>query len=200
MPEVGRRLPPDARRSQLLDVGAEMFTEQPYSDVLMEDVAARAGVSRGLLYRYFPGKRDFFAAIFERDSTRLLAASEIDESLPIADQVRAGLEAHLDYFETHRHNILTVNRGALAGDPAVQAIISDELLTLRNRLLEASGSTGHAREVTSMALDGWLAFVRAVCVEWLETSQLSRAEIHELCVRALTGVVADRIEFGTPPS
>jgi AcrR family transcriptional regulator len=198
MPEAGRRLTPERRRDQLLDVGAEMFTEHPYEDVLMEDVAARAGVSRGLVYRYFPGKRDFFAAIFKRDSVRLLAASEIDAGLPMADQVLAGLEAHLDYFVAHEHNILTANRGALSGDPTVQAIISDELATLRDRMLDALGQQGHPRQVASVALHGWLAFVRAVCVEWLQRPQLSRVEVRDLCFRTLAGIFAGQVDLDQP--
>lgn len=198
MSSAGRRLTPERRRSQLLDVGAEMFGAHSYEDVLMEDVAARAGVSRGLMYRYFPGKRDFFAAIFQRDSDRLLEASRIDPGLPLPGQVLAGLDAHLDYFLAHKHNILTANRGALAGDPMVQAIISDELATLRDRMLGASGQQGHPRQVVSMALHGWLAFVRAVCVEWLQRPELSREDVRALCFDALNGVLAAHVDLGEP--
>jgi AcrR family transcriptional regulator len=163
MPAPGRRLTPDQRRHELVDVGAEMFARQPYEDVLMEDVATRAGVSRALMYHYFPAKRDFFAAIFKRDSERLLAASEIDPGLPMGEQVLAGLNAHLDYFEAHKYNILTANRGALAGDPLVQAIISDELATLHNRILDATGLHGHDFSWPRWRCTaGWLSFVRSV--------------------------------------
>ncbi|MEV4807311.1 TetR/AcrR family transcriptional regulator [Nonomuraea sp. NPDC049421] len=189
-----RRLTPHERRSQLLDIGAEMFAHHSYEEVHMESIAARGGVSRGLLYRYFPTKRDLFAAIFERDSKRLLASSPIDPTLPMAEQVKAGLDAHLDYFATHRNNILTANRGALAGDPTVQQIISDELATLRTRLLDALGGHGRNRHVTSVALHGWLAFVRAVCVEWLEGSPLSRDEIRELCIRNLASLFPEHLD------
>jgi AcrR family transcriptional regulator len=191
---------PRQRRDQLLDVGAVMFTECPYEDVLMEDIAAQAGVSRALVYRYFPGKRDLFAAIFQRDSERLLAASEIDAGLSLAEQVLAGLDAHLDYFVAHKHNILTANRGALAGDPTVQAIITSELATLRNRMLDAIGERGHARKVASVALHGWLAFVRAVCVDWLQNPELSRAEVRELCFRTLAGLFAGHLPAEAPSS
>ena len=68
-----RRLSTGERREQLLSVGARLFSESPYDDVWIEQVAEIAGVSRGLLYHYFPTKREFFAAVVERESERMLA-------------------------------------------------------------------------------------------------------------------------------
>ena len=53
-----RRLEPQHRREQLLDTAAAMFAEKPYEDVYVEDIAARADVSRATLYHHFPSKRD----------------------------------------------------------------------------------------------------------------------------------------------
>ena len=77
-----RRLEPQQRREQLLDIGAALFAEKPYEDVFMEDIAARAGVSRGLLYHYYPSKRDLYVAILRRASDRFLARVTPDPQLP----------------------------------------------------------------------------------------------------------------------
>uniref|UniRef100_UPI00389AE0D0 helix-turn-helix domain-containing protein n=1 Tax=Mycobacterium sp. HUMS_1102779 TaxID=3383487 RepID=UPI00389AE0D0 len=61
-----RRLEPQQRREQLLDIGAALFAEKPYEDVFMEDIAERAGVSRATVYHYYPKKRDMYVAIFRR--------------------------------------------------------------------------------------------------------------------------------------
>ena len=55
--------------------------------------------------------------------------TELDTHHPIAEQVAAGLDAHLDYFVANRRTVLAANR-VLAGDPVVQAIITDELEVL----------------------------------------------------------------------
>ena len=70
------RLSTDARREQLVAFGVEMFSERPFDDVSIDDIAAAAGISKGLLYHYFPSKRDFYvetvrAASQDRKSTRL---------------------------------------------------------------------------------------------------------------------------------
>lgn len=49
-----RRLTPEDRRAELLDFGTQLFGERHYDDVRMDEVAEQAGVSRALLYRYFP--------------------------------------------------------------------------------------------------------------------------------------------------
>jgi AcrR family transcriptional regulator len=187
----GRRLAPEARRDQIVDVGAKQFATQPYERVRMADVAAVAGISRALVYRYFPTKRDLFAAVYQRASERLLEASEFDPSVALAEQVVAGLDAHFDFFIENARTVLVANRGALAGDPMIEGIISEELAQLRKRMLDASGLLGRARVRASTALYGWLAFVRAVCVEWLAQPDqvLSREEVRDMCMSALVSAL-----------
>jgi AcrR family transcriptional regulator len=60
-----RRLDVDVRRAQLLEAGARLFTERGYDAVSMNAVAREAGISKGLLYHYFPGKQEFFAATLQ---------------------------------------------------------------------------------------------------------------------------------------
>jgi len=191
-----RRLRPEERRDELLDIGAEFFSGRPYDDVLMEDIAVRAGVSRALLYKYFPGKRELFAAIYQRTADRLLDTARLDPALPLADAVAAGLDAHIDYFATHRLTVLAANR-TLAGDPMIQAIIDDELAELRARMLDATGYTGHARDVASAALRAWLVFVREMCVEWLESQAIERDEVRAVCLRTLSAALdlGDELTF-----
>lgn len=183
-----RRLDPDQRRAQLLDVAAREFAAKPYDAVQMEQVAERAGISRALLYRYFRAKRDLFAAVYRQAADRLLAQTEPDPAAGMIEQVTAGLEAHFDYFLANRNTVLAANR-TLAGDPVIQAVITDELSVLRQRLVDASGLTEHARDLMSAALAGWLLFVRVVCVEWLATQSFSRTELREICVGALRGAL-----------
>lgn len=180
---------PDERRNELLDIGAEFFAARPYDEVLMEDIAERAGVSRALLYRYFPGKRELFAAIYQHAAERLLAVSQLDPAVPLAETVSAGLDAHIDYFAANRRTVLTANR-TLCGDPAIQAIINEELGMLRGRILDACGFAGHQRDLASATLHAWLVFVRVMCLEWLENQHINRTEVHTVCLRTLLTALA----------
>ena len=179
-----RRLEPQHRREQLLDTAAAMFAEKPYEDVYVEDIAARAGVSRALLYHHFPSKRDLYVAIFKRASNRFLARVSPDPQLPLAEQLAAGLEAHIQSFVDHPFEAIAINRGALSDDPAIQAIIAEELNVVGQRLIDKLVAEGHPRDATEIAVEGWLAFVRAACVKWIQSQNISRADLTEMCLRA----------------
>jgi AcrR family transcriptional regulator len=58
-----RRLTPTERTPQILAAALEEFAERGYAGASMAAAAARAGVTKGLIYHYFPGKADLFKAV-----------------------------------------------------------------------------------------------------------------------------------------
>jgi len=174
-----------------------MFAEKPYDDVLMEDIAAVAGVSRSLMYHHFSSKRDLYVALFKRASDRFMATVSPDPGLPLAEQLATALEAHIQSFVDHPFEAITINRGALSDDPAIQAIVAEELNVIGQLLVDQLVAEGHPRDATEIAVEGWLAFVRAVCVKWSESPRtISRADLTEMCLRAF-----DRaLDIPTPTS
>ncbi|MEU6098625.1 TetR/AcrR family transcriptional regulator [Streptomyces sp. NPDC047079] len=191
-----RRLSTGERREQLLAVGARLFSENPYDDVWIEQVAEIAGVSRGLLYHYFPTKRDFFAAIVERESERMLRITEVVPGVPVRDQLAASLDTFLAYVEEHAHGFRAFHRADAAGDQAVRRVYQRSLAAQEHQILAAlDGDPEFARFTRGradlrIAVRGWLAFTTAVCLEWLRGADLSRDQVRDLCARALWGVIA----------
>src|SRR5712675_1749454 len=100
-----RRLSPEDRRTELLALGAEVFGQRPYDDVRIDEIAERAGVSRALMYHYFPDKRAFFAAVVRAEGERLFEATNAapDPEASMFDQLRAGVLAYVYYDEQHPH-------------------------------------------------------------------------------------------------
>ena len=80
---VGKRarLTLDERRAQLVELGADVFRDRPYDEVSIDDIAAAAGVSKGLLYHYFDGKREFYVAALRHAAEEIEALTEPDEDL-----------------------------------------------------------------------------------------------------------------------
>jgi AcrR family transcriptional regulator len=99
MAESRRRLSPDDRRNELLALGAEVFGQRPYDEVRIDEIAERAGVSRALMYHYFPDKRTFFAAVVRAEGERLFEATNTppDPGQSLFEQVREGVLAYVRY-------------------------------------------------------------------------------------------------------
>jgi AcrR family transcriptional regulator len=179
-----RRLKPQQRREELLDVAAAMFAEMPYDDVMVQDIAANAGVSRALIYNYFPSKRDLYVAIFQRASNGFLARVSRDQQLPLADQLVTALEAHIQSLVDHPFEAVTINRITSSDDPAIQAIVAEELNVVGHRLVDQLVAQGRPRDAGEIVVEGWLAFVRAACVKWAKSQNISRDDLTEMCLRA----------------
>ncbi|MFJ3230850.1 TetR/AcrR family transcriptional regulator [Streptomyces sp. NPDC086787] len=190
-----RRLSSAERREQLLSVGARLFSESPYDEVWIEQVAEIAGVSRGLLYHYFPTKRDFFAAVVEHESERMLRMTEAVPGVPAREQLGAGLDVYLEYVQSHAHGYRAFHRADAAGDQVVRRVYQRSLAAQESRILAALsadpefGPLVERRPDVRLAVRGWLAFTTAVCLEWLRDGRLSRDQVRDLCARALLGAI-----------
>jgi AcrR family transcriptional regulator len=191
-----RRLKPQQRREQLLDTAAAMFAEKPYEDVWVEDIAARAGVSRATMYHYFPSKRDLYVAILKRARGRFLARVGPDPQLPLAEQLAGGLQAYIQSLVDHPFEAVAINRGALSDDPEIQAIIAEEVSVVGQLLIDHLVAEGYPRDATEITVAGWLAFVRAACVQWIQSQNISRTDLTEMCLRTF----ACAVDINAPPS
>ncbi len=71
-----RRRRKDARPSELTAAALDLFVEKGFAATRLDDVAARAGVSKGTLYLYFDSKEALFKAVIEEGIVPALAAAE----------------------------------------------------------------------------------------------------------------------------
>jgi AcrR family transcriptional regulator len=183
------RLDPGLRREQLLDLGAELFAAEPYERVHIERVAELAGVSRGLLYHYFPTKGAFFAALVERTVEHLRAATAPDPALSPLEQLRHGIDAYLAHCRANPHAARAVHRGAASADPDVVAIIEHDHRVQEERILGALEQQRNPHPLLVIAVRAWLLFLRTAWLQWIDRPEVPRDEIREVCVAALLGAL-----------
>ena len=99
---VRRRLSAEDRRRQLVGIGLAKIVDTPIQDLSMDEVATEAGISRGLLFHYFPTKTDFYLACIAAAGRRILrntAPAEGDEG-PV--QVRTMVTAMIEQIDRRR--------------------------------------------------------------------------------------------------
>lgn len=186
------RLSPEQRREQLLTLGATLFATQPYEDVHIERVAEMAEVSRGLLYHYFPTKRAFFAALLERASTELAAATAPDPDQTPREQLYTGIERYLDHCAANRMALRTIHVGATSADPAVLEIIEASTRLHEERILAVLEPDRDPHPALAIAVSSWIWLLRSASYEWLDEDgepTLARDALRDLCAGALIGAI-----------
>jgi AcrR family transcriptional regulator len=182
------------RREQLLSAGVALLQRRSHEEVSTEEIAAAAGVSKGLLYHYFPTKKDFILAAVERGQRELAERLRPDPGLAPEEQLDASLDAFLDYVEEHSTAYTTIFTGGVADRE-----IADELAKGRAEQMEAllsalegwKESPFETRRTPTLetAVQGWLFFVEGSVLRWLERRDLDRTEIRTLLRAALGGAL-----------
>ena len=181
------RLDNDQRRSQLLQLGIQLFSSQAYDDVSIDAVAEQAGVSKGLLYHYFDGKRGFYLDTLRAASQRLLALTEPDPALGPLEQLRAGIDAHIRYLRDHGSVYATVHRGAMGAAPEVREILEAHREVVVRRITKRLG-IHRPRALLRSALRAWIAMVEGVSLDWLEHRDLEPEVLREMLVAGYLSV------------
>src|SRR3954452_5835857 len=93
-----RRLDVDERRAQLLEVGTELFSKHSFEELSMAAIAREAGISKALLYHYFPSKEEFFKVSLGEAATELAQRTAPDDSLEPLEQLRASTSAFVGWI------------------------------------------------------------------------------------------------------
>lgn len=183
------RLSPEDRRAQLLALGARLFADQPYEDVHIEQVADMAQVSRGLLYRYFPSKRAFFAALVEIAATQLGSATTPQPGLSPYAQLVHGIERYLDHCRANPGGVRAIHHGSASADPDVLAVIEESTALHVRRILDVLSPDAPPHPLAALAVRAWITSLREASSLWIETD-LERDDVRDACAGALVGALA----------
>src|SRR3954453_21698336 len=109
-----QRLDVDERRRQLLELGRELFTQRPYDELSMAAIAREAGISKALLYHYFPSKQAYFVATLQDGAAELADRVRPDPGEPPVAQLSSALHAWLEWVDDNREAYGRLLRGAAA--------------------------------------------------------------------------------------
>jgi AcrR family transcriptional regulator len=184
------RLDPEARRAQLVALGLHMLSARPLDKVAIDDIAAEAGISRGLLFHYFPTKRDFHVAVAQAAAQDLLDRTDPDSGLPMMARLRAGTEAFVDHVTENRDAYVAFIRGSSGGDPQLLQVYEATRTAFTDRVLDGLGMTSSsAPPRLRAAVRGWVALTEEVTVDWLSRDELERDEVLDLIDGALVALV-----------
>lgn len=177
---VRSRLAVDKRRAQLLKLGQELFSNFNYDELSIDEIARRAGISKGLLYHYFPSKRDYYVEVIRAGASELLAQAEPPHHLDGLERLAVGLDGYLDYVQDHAKPFASLLRTGIGFDPEVANIVERTRQAFLGRVLE--GIPDEPSPQMRNALRGWIGFVEGAVLDWLDHQDISRLELRTLLV------------------
>jgi AcrR family transcriptional regulator len=194
-PSIRENPRPDLRR-KLLDSAERLFSERAYDDVRVDDIAADAGVAKGLVYYHFEGKRGIYIAVIKAIAEDVNARTVPDLSLPFYDSVAASLDSFLAWTEEIERFSKAVARGP-GTDPVLTMVIEETLELQVERVLGGMKLVAAELDVEGVvetpimrhAIKGWVAFVYGVMFDWMTARDVTADELRDLFVRALAGAI-----------
>ena len=187
------RLELDERRLQLLEFGKSFFASHAYDDVSMDEVAAAAAVSKGLLFHYFKSKRDFYIETIRAMSLQLRRATAPDPALPPGLRLRAALDAHMKFAKKNGEMYVAFCRSGIAIAPEVYGILEEHREAVMGYLLENLG-VSKSPPLLRTALRAWMVMVEGVCLEWIASPDLKQEDLRELLIAGYRALLQRTLE------
>jgi AcrR family transcriptional regulator len=174
------RMTGQERREQLLDVGRSLFAEKGYDGTSIEEIAARAGVSKPVVYEHFGGKEGLYAVVVDREMSDLLA--RLTESLSAGHPrqlVERSALALLTYIEEQTDGFRVLSRDSpVAGAGGTFSSLLNDIGSQVEHILAREFSTrGISTKLAPMYAQMLVGMVAFTGQWWLEERMPKREEV-----------------------
>ena len=169
------------RREQLVDIGRGLFAERGVDGTTVEEVAARSGVSKPVVYEHFGGKEGLYAVVVDRETTVLLAG--MTQALQQGGHPREMLEraalAFLDYVEEHTDGFRILVRDSPVGRStgSFASLISDIASQVEYLLAAEFKERGFDPRYAPLYSQMLVGMVALAGQWWLEVRQPAKAQV-----------------------
>jgi AcrR family transcriptional regulator len=177
------RLDNDERRRRLLELGAQLFTQHAYDEISMAEISRAAGISKALLYHYFPSKIELFKAAVAERAIELQRLIEPAGDGTAFEQLSRSLDAYLGWIEENSQAWSKLVQSAATLPEAGELVEGFRTRTL-DRILKRLTGRRKPRPALRTSLKGWLGYVDAAILDWTQAGDLSRDQVRDLILSA----------------
>lgn len=178
----------DERRRQLLDAGAELFAKHSFEEISMRELAEAAGVSKPLLYHYFPSKIDLFKAAVSEKAEELQRLIEPSSDGPAIEQLSQVLDSYLAWIEDNAQTWSKLLQSA-ATLPEARELVEGFRQRTMDLILAQLTEGRKPRPALRIAIKGWLGYMDAAILDWTRARDLPREKLRELLLAAFVAAV-----------
>ncbi|MFH8609473.1 TetR/AcrR family transcriptional regulator [Streptomyces sp. NPDC018029] len=168
------------RREQLLDIGRTLFAAKGFEGTSVEEIAAKAGVSKPVVYEHFGGKEGLYAVVVDREMRQLL---DMVTGALTAGHPRELLEqaafALLDYIETYTDGfrILVRDSPVAQSTGTFASLISDIATQVEDILGQEFKGRGFDQKLAPLYAQALVGMVALTGQWWLDARKPKKAEV-----------------------
>ncbi|MGW0631414.1 TetR/AcrR family transcriptional regulator [Streptomyces sp. NPDC002758] len=187
---VRRRMGVDERRQQLIGVALELFSRRSPDEVSIDEIAATAGISRPLVYHYFPGKLSLYEAALKRAAEDLAGRFAEPHDGPVGARLLRVMRRFFDFVEEHGPGFSALMRGGPAvGSSTTNALINSVRQSAYEQILSHLEISDPPPRL-ELVVRSWISLAESTALIWLDGRRIPRAELEVQLVQDLAALTA----------
>ncbi|MDH6519543.1 AcrR family transcriptional regulator [Streptomyces sp. SAI-208] len=187
---VRRRMGVEERRQQLIGVALELFARRSPDEVSIDEIASAAGISRPLVYHYFPGKLSLYEAALRRAAQDLASRFEEPHEGPLGGRLLRVMRRFFDFVDEHGPGFSALMRGGPAvGSSATNALIDSVRQVAYEQILAHLRVTEPPARL-ELLIRSWISLVESTALIWLDGRRIPRAELEVQLVHDFAALAA----------
>ncbi|MCT7353913.1 TetR/AcrR family transcriptional regulator [Streptomyces sp. 15-116A] len=186
-----RRLSVEERRHQLLTAALSLFAHHAPEEISLDDVAEAAGVSRPLVYRYFPGgKQQLYEAALRSAADELQHCFDEPHEGPLLPRLARALDRYLAFVDQHDTGFSALLQGGSVVETSrTTAIVDGVRRAAAEHILSHLGVPDPGPRLR-MTIRMWITAVEAASLIWLdEDKQPPMDELRDWLVEQFVAVL-----------
>ncbi|MFJ8145447.1 TetR/AcrR family transcriptional regulator [Streptomyces sp. NPDC096094] len=187
---VRRRMGVEERRQQLIGVALDLFSRRSPDEVSIDEIASAAGISRPLVYHYFPGKLSLYEAALQRASDDLAARFVEPHEGPLGARLLRVMGRYFDFVDEHGPGFSALMRGGPAvGSSTTNALVDSVRQAAYVQILSHLGITDPPARL-ELIVRSWISLAESTALIWLDGRRIPRAELETQLVHDFAALMA----------
>ncbi|MYT26450.1 TetR family transcriptional regulator [Streptomyces sp. SID7760] len=185
-----RRMGVEERRQQLIGVALELFSLRSPDDVSIDEIAAAAGISRPLVYHYFPGKLSLYEAALRRAADELAQRFVEPREGPLGARLLRVMGRFFAFVDDHGPGFSALMRGGPAvGSNRTNAMIDEVRQAAYEQIVTHIGIEDPPARL-ELVVRSWVSLAESTALIWLEGRKIPRAELELQLVHDFAALAA----------
>ncbi|MEU3478840.1 MULTISPECIES: TetR/AcrR family transcriptional regulator [unclassified Streptomyces] len=194
---VRRRMGVEERKQQLIGVALELFSHRSPDEVSIDEIAAAAGISRPLVYHYFPGKQSLYEAALRRAADELAARFVEPPQGPLGARLLRVMGRFFDFVDEHGPGFAALMRGGPAvGSSTTNAMIDEVRQAAYEQILAHLGVDRPSARL-ELVVRSWVSLAESTALLWLDGRRVPRAELELQLVHDFAALAAVSAAYDT---